>query len=69
MSFQKYLSITPLEKISVQLRLREKIHRIIALLGGQIIPFEDHGEVIQCSAPRLEPLAMFSLIVGWRLLA
>jgi hypothetical protein len=63
-NFQKDLPSIPLEEIPVQLRLREKIRRIIALPGGQIIPFEDNGEVVQFSVPRLETLAMFSIILG-----
>ena len=63
-NFQKDLPNIPIDQIPVRLRLPEKVHRVIALPGNQVLPHTEHDGVVQFTAPRLETLGMIAIIVG-----
>jgi hypothetical protein len=63
-NFQKDLPNIPIGQISVQLRLPEHVHRIVALPGDRTMSYTEREGVVHFTVPRLETLAMFAMIVG-----
>ena len=63
-NFQKDLPNIPVEQIPVRLRLSEKVIRVIALPNDLTVPYTESDGEVQFTVPRLETLAMFSVVVA-----
>jgi hypothetical protein len=63
-NFQKDLPNIPVENIPIRLRLPTRVLRVIQLPGDRTIPHTDKEGIVRFTMPRLDTLAMFSVIVA-----